>query len=139
MISSRIIHIRKIKNREMEVHDLRSAHVSCLYYLYTAKSITAAELCERCEEDKATVSRALDYLEQRESLAPRIKDAKRYKTALTLTEQGLAVGKEIAEKINGVLQRISGGLTEAQRVEFYRSLAVISSSLDAVAEGEEPL
>ena len=129
--------IRKIKNQEMAEYHLRSAHISCLYYLYAEEGLTATELCERCEEDKATVSRALDYLEQRGYLAPRAKDAKRYKTALVLTEQGLCVGGEIAEKINGVLQRISGGLTEAQRVEFYRSLAVISSSLDAIAEGEE--
>ena len=56
--------IRKIKNQEMAEYGLRSAHVSCLYYIYSVKNITATELCERCEEDKATVSRAIDYLEK---------------------------------------------------------------------------
>ena len=37
------------------------------------------------------------------------------------------------EKINGVLDEISGELTEEERVEFYRSLTIISNSLDAVA------
>ena len=55
--------IRRIKNQEMAEYNLRSAHVSCLYYLYTNKGATATDLCERCEEDKATISRALDYLE----------------------------------------------------------------------------
>ena len=128
--------IRKIKNREMEARGLRSAHVSCLYYLYTAKHLTAAELCERCEEDKATVSRALDHLEQCGYLAPRSADAKRYKAPLSLTEQGSTVGGEIAAKINGVLQAVSDSLTESQRAEFYRSLNAISSRLDAIAEGE---
>lgn len=45
-------------------YQLRSVHVSCLYYLYLANGLTAAQLCERCEEDKATISRALDYLEK---------------------------------------------------------------------------
>ena len=40
---------------------------------------------------------------------------------------------KISEKINGVLDEISGELTEEERVEFYRSLTIISNSLDAVA------
>ena len=56
--------IRKIKNQKMAEYGLRSTHVSCLYFLYTADSLTATELCERCEEDKATISRSLDYLEE---------------------------------------------------------------------------
>ena len=45
--------IRKIKTEEMAEFDLKSPHVSCLYYLYGADSLTATELCEICEEDKA--------------------------------------------------------------------------------------
>ena len=56
--------IRKIKNQEMAEYDLRSPHISCLYYLYSTNGLTATELCERCEEDKATISRSLDYLEK---------------------------------------------------------------------------
>lgn len=35
--------IRKIKNQEMAEYHLRSAHVSCLYYLYTNKVKEAGE------------------------------------------------------------------------------------------------
>ena len=56
--------IRKIKNREMAEYKLRSPHISCLYYLYTSGNLTATDLCEKCEEDKATISRSLDYLEK---------------------------------------------------------------------------
>ena len=56
--------IRKIKNQEMAEYNLRSSHISCLYYLYLSKELTATELCDRCEEDKATISRSLDYLEK---------------------------------------------------------------------------
>ena len=52
--------IRRIKNQEMAAYHLRSAHVSCLYYIYSLDGVTSAELCEHCEEDKATISRALD-------------------------------------------------------------------------------
>ena len=126
--------IRKIKNQEMAEYNLRSAHVSCLYYLYMHKGATATDLCERCEEDKATISRALDYLETNGFLTCESKYAKRYKSPLVLTSKGNAVGKKIADKISGVLDTISGGLTEEERIEFYRSLSIISESLEAVSQ-----
>ncbi len=129
--------IRKIKNQEMAEYNLRSAHVSCLYYLYSAKGATATDLCERCEEDKATISRALDYLETNGYIICGSKSTKRYKSILLLTEKGNKVGKKIADKINGVLDAISGGLTEEERVSFYRSLSIISDSLEEVSKNGE--
>ena len=129
--------IRKIKNQEMAEYNLRSAHVSCLYYLYSNKGSTATDLCERCEEDKATISRALDYLETNGYLTCPAKSAKRYKSPLLLTDLGLDVGKKIADKIDGVLNEISGGLTEVERIAFYRSLSIISESLEAVSKNSE--
>ena len=61
------------------------------------------------------------------------KTPKYYRSTLTLTEKGVTVSRKISEKINGVLDEISGELTEEERVEFYRSLTIISNSLDAVA------
>ena len=129
--------IRKIKNQEMAEYNLRSAHVSCLYYLYTNKGATATDLCERCEEDKATISRALDYLETNGYLTCEAKSVKRYKSPIWLTDKGLAVGKKIADKIDGVLDAISHGLTEEERLAFYRSLSVISESLENVSRNGE--
>ena len=126
--------IRKIKNQEMAEYNLRSAHVSCLYYLYSAKNITATDLCERCEEDKATISRALDYLETSGYLICESKSAKRYKAPLVLTEKGCTIGKKIADKIDGVLDEISVGLTEEERIAFYRSFSIISESLETVSK-----
>ena len=126
--------IRKIKNQEMAEYNLRSAHVSCLYYLYVNTGATATDLCERCEEDKATISRALDYLETNGYLTGESKNVKRYKSPLILTDKGKEVGKKIADKISGVLDTISVCLTEEERVAFYRSLAIISDSLEAVSK-----
>jgi DNA-binding MarR family transcriptional regulator len=126
--------IRKIKNQEMAEYHLRSAHVSCLYYLYIHKGATATDLCERCEEDKATISRALEYLETNGFLTSRSKCAKRYKSPLILTDKGDEAGKKITDKINGVLDAISDGLTDEERLAFYRSLSIISESLEAVSQ-----
>lgn len=130
--------IKKIKNQEMAEYNLRSAHISCLFHLYLVEGgLTATELCERCEEDKATISRAIDYLESNDYLTCHSKSAKRYKSPLLLTDKGKAVGKKIADKISGVLNQTGTGLTEEERVAFYRSLAIISDALEKVSKKGE--
>ena len=56
--------IKRIKAEEMAELALKGPHVSCLYYLSLCDAMTAAELCERCDEDKAAISRSLDDLEK---------------------------------------------------------------------------
>lgn len=129
--------IRKIKNREMEEYGLRSVHVSCLYYIYSLKDATATDLCEHCEEDKATISRALEYLEKNGYVRRGSESAKRYKSPLILTDKGTLAAEKIAGKIRGVLDAIGEDLTEAERISFYRSLTIISKSLEAVSAGNE--
>lgn len=126
--------IRKIKNEEMANYELRSPHVSCLYYLYIAKELTAKELCERCEEDKATISRSLDYLEKNNYLVCKSDSKKRYNAPFELTERGLRAGKRIADRIAAVLDEISIGISEEDRAVFYRSLNKISENIDQVAK-----
>ena len=56
--------IRRIKHEEMKKYNLKSLHVSCLYYCFQNNGkLTATKLCEVCDEDKASVSRAIEYLE----------------------------------------------------------------------------
>lgn len=129
--------IRKIKNQEMAEYNLRSAHVSCIYYLYISSGATATDLCERCEEDKATISRAIDYLETNGFLTCESKTAKRYKSTLMLTDKGNEVGKQIGDKISAVLDTVSVDLTEEERAAFYRSLSIISKSLEDIAKNIE--
>ena len=125
--------IRKIKNQEMAEYNLRNSHVSCLYFIYMAGEITATELCEKCEEDKATISRAIEYLEKNDFVTCEVKNGKRYKSPLVLTEKGNVVGKKLCNKIDGVLDETSIGLSDEERNEFYRCLAIISNSLENVA------
>jgi len=125
--------IRKIKNQAMSNYNLRSTHVSCLYYLYTSNGLTATELCERCEEDKATISRALDHLEKNGYLSYKITGSRRYKSPLVLTDVGRKVGGEIADQITAVLEAISVDLADRDRTVLYRSLDVISKALDTIA------
>ena len=124
--------IKKIKNHEMAAYDLRSSHISCLYYLYSSDGLTATDLSERCEEDKATISRSIEYLERNGYITCESKFAKRYKSPLVLTEKGKEIGKKITDKIDLAFDEISVGLTEEERIAFYRSLNIISDGLEAI-------
>ena len=124
--------VKKIKNQEMATYGLRSTHVSCLYYLYSAGSLTATELCERCEEDKATISRALVFLEERGFVSCLSKTVKRYKSPLYLTEKGKEAAGKIHAAVNRVLDEVGVGLTDEQRKTFYAYLTVISGNLEKI-------
>lgn len=126
--------IKRIKNHEMADHNLKSAHISCLYYIYHNHGITATELCEKCEEDKATVSRALNYLKKNGFIIEQHDDNKKYKNPLVLTEKGKDTGLKISEKIDKILSEAGGKLTNKERIMFYRILTSISNELDIIAE-----
>ncbi len=122
--------IKRIKNQEMAEYGLRSPHVSCLYYLYCEDSLTATDLVERCEEDKATISRSLDFLEEKGFITYETKQSKRYKAPISLSSKGVTVGRTITEKINYVLSEFCIGLKEEELREFYRCLNIVSDSLE---------
>ncbi len=129
--------IRRIKTQEVARFQLKGPHVSCLYYLYKKKSLTSSELCLLCEEDKANLSRTLDYLEERGYLAPRIAGQKRYRSPLTLTEEGARVGAYIAERVDRVLTAASEGVSESDRRTMYESLTRISENLQRYGDYED--
>lgn len=120
--------IHKIKSEEMKGFDLKSSHVSCLYYIYKYDVMTAKELCQVCGEDKANISRAIKYLEERGYLACNTK-GKRYQSALLLTDEGKKTGAFIADKIDTVLNLASQGVSDEERRVMYKSLNIINENL----------
>jgi DNA-binding MarR family transcriptional regulator len=126
--------VRKIKTEEMAEFNLKSPHVSCLYYLSKQETLTAKELCDICHEDKAAISRSLDYLEKNGYISCASEAKKRYKSPLSLTEKGQTAGKNIAKKIDGILQVAGDGLTEENRAVFYQSLELICKNLQTICE-----
>ncbi len=141
LISSISRSIRRIKAEEMAEFDLKSPHVSCLYYLYKAESMTAAELCELCDEDKAAVSRSILYLEQNGFLVRSGGTAgqtrtgvKHYRASLALTDKGREAASRLAERVDCVLDEVAQGVSEEERVILYRCLHQIDRNLADICE-----
>lgn len=129
--------IHKLKWDEMSRLGLKGAHVTCLYYLYRAeKPLTARELCDECGEDKAAVSRALDFL-GREGYVCGEETMKKYRSPVRLTERGLAVGKTVAEKIDAILSKAREGISAEDTQAMYRALRAIERNLKEICQGEE--
>lgn len=125
--------IHKLKTAEMAEFNLKSSHVSCLYYLYK-EEMTAKELCDACDEDKANISRAVKYLEENGFLECKSKAQKRYQTPICLTEKGKDVASHIVEKIDSVLSAAGNGVSDENRKIMYQSLATIAKNLEELCE-----
>ena len=129
--------IRKLKTEEMAELELKSPHVSCLYYLHKMGELTAKELCDVCEEDKAAVSRSIEYLEANGFLTCASQTQKRYTAQLSLTQKGREAATRLAEKIDGVLARSAQGLSEGELAIMYRALAQVAANLRRLCERYE--
>lgn len=131
--------IKKIKNQEMEEYNLKSTHISILYYLYINEELTSTNLVEKCEEDKATISRSIDYLEEEGYISCDSKLQKRYNSPLKLTDKGYEVGYKIYNKINNALGKLDDEIKEEDRILFYNCLNKISETLDEISKKDQCL
>lgn len=126
--------IHKIKTEEMAEFGLKSPHVSCLYYLFKFGALTAKELCDVCAEDKAAISRSIDFLEQEGYIVCNDVAKKRYRSYLQLTQKGVEVGSHIAQKIENIVEQASSGISEQDREILYQSLFAICDNLEKICE-----
>lgn len=129
--------IYKIKTEEMAEYNLKSSHVSCIYYIYRYGSLTPKELCDLCGEDKANISRALKYLEENQYLIINNDSNKKYQRPIVLTENGVKIGKHLSEKINEILSIASEGLSEEKRNIMYEGLSLINNRLNKLCDEYE--
>ena len=119
----------KIKTEAMKKFKLKGSHVSCIFALYrNKKGLTNKELCEVCVEDKAAISRTLDYLEKNKYVVYNNKD-RIYKAPITLTKKGKEVGEYVTNVINDALEKSCEGVSKEDLAIFYRGLITINENM----------
>lgn len=125
--------IYRIKCAEMGELGLKSTHVSCLYYLYRAeRPLNLKELCGVCGEDKAAVSRAVNFLGREGYVAEG--GAGKYRSPLSLTKKGEETAAIIAERIESLLAVAGGGIPDGERETLYKNLQAIADNLQKLCE-----
>ena len=126
--------IHKVEEKEMQQINLKSQHISCLYYLSISERLRAKDIVELYLEDKGQVSRSLDYLEKNGYILCESKAIKRYNAYYYLTEKGKEVSKYVETKVNDIVDAVSNFLSDEERFTMYRCLAKISKNLEKVDE-----
>lgn len=124
--------IQKIKRLRMDRIGLKGTHVMCIHYLYAyPEGLTGTELCAKCREDKAGISRILSDLEASHMIC--YQDAgskKKYRAKAVLTEEGLAYGAKVNAYIEHAVIAGANGLDASDTEAFYRVLFTIADNLD---------
>lgn len=127
--------IQKLERVEMAKYGLKGPHAQCLQVMAGfPEGITATELTERCEKDKAAISRAVAELEEAGLLVRSQKDGLRYRAQLVLTPKGQEAAGKVIDRIRLAVERAGAGLDEEERTVFYRVLGRIAENLHAVCE-----
>ena len=120
--------IQQIKSLEMTEFGLKGTHAMCLFFLHhqDEEGLTAAQLCQLCEEDKAAISRTLSTLQTRGYITS---DEKKYRAHLVLTDSG----REVARRMDDLIEQWVGfggdGVSDEERATFYRVLESIALNL----------
>lgn len=128
--------IQRIKKHEMSSLGLKGTHVMCIYYLdLNPEGLTAADLCRKCKEDKAGISRTLSDLEQLGFLSYQgAPDKKKYRAKALLTESGKNYAVKVHELILQATAEGGDGISEEEREIFYRILFLISDNLNRLCK-----
>ena len=134
-VSSLYRDIQRIERRETAKYGMKGPHAQCLLAMSRyPEGVTATQLCEICEKDKAAISRTLAELQQGGLVLRTERNGTRYRALLTLTEKGKDAARTVNEKAQIAVELAGAGLDDAQREVFYAVLDVIAGNLHTICK-----
>lgn len=126
--------IQKIQRSEMAKYGLKGAHAQCLIAMGRyPEGITAAQLSQISEKDKAAISRTLSELSQEGLVERRTKNGNAYRAPLFLTDAGREAAALLNERAKFAVEQAGEGLTDADRQIFYAALDLIAGNLQRIS------
>ncbi|MBQ3022474.1 MAG: hypothetical protein IJD91_04015 [Clostridia bacterium] len=125
----------KIATEELKPYGLKGGYVVYLIALFKAPhGLTAANLSQMCNRDKAEVSRAVKALELKEFVIRTNTTSTGYRASISLTQKGREVTHSLRERVKLVVEKGGEGLSDSERDIFYNSLEIISKNLKVISE-----
>lgn len=131
--------ILKIERAAMVKHGLKGSYA--LYLSAIARhpdGLTATQLCEICDKDKAAISRVIGELVQK-GLVKRVSvNETLYRAMLKLTDEGQVVADEVAHLAQIAVSKATRGMSEENRRIMYECLGLIASNLRSICKDGLP-
>ena len=127
--------IQKIEREEMEKLGLKGAYAQYLVAMHRyPEGITAADLCEVCDKDKAAVSRAVTEMEKHGLLSKLCGYENQYRALLRLTEKGRHAAEYVCRKAVCAVQIAATEVDDEARAVMYRSLRSVASRVQLITK-----
>lgn len=125
--------IQRIERDEMEKLGLKGAYAQYLVAMHRyPDGITAADLCEVCDKDKAAVSRAVTEMERHGLLSKLCSHENQYRALLQLTEKGRQAAEFVCRKAVSAVQIAAAEIDDETRTILYRALRSVSSHVQTI-------
>lgn len=132
-------HWHKLTAEEMAKYGLKGTH--CIYLLTLFRNpqgLSAPQLCELCDRDKADVSRMMAIMEQKGLVCKECVGSSKYRGIFRLTEAGSIAAEQVNHRASLAVELAGRDLTEENREIFYASLDSILSNLRQLSKNGIP-
>lgn len=127
--------VQKIERVEMAKFGLKGPQAQCLLAMNRhPEGVTATQLRELCDKDKAAISRTVAELEQVGMVERITNNGNRYRAILKLTAAGEFAARQVADRANFAVEKASEGMSDEERAVMYRTLGLIAGHLQTICD-----
>lgn len=128
-------HIQKLERDEMIKFGYKGAFAQYLVaMLHYPQGITAAQLSEICDKDKAAVSRIVSEMIEKGLVVRKSATETMYRAKLTLSQEGEKVAQFVARRASAAIEAMGNELSEEQRKTLYFALDNIARKLHILSK-----
>lgn len=128
-------YIQKIETDELEKMGLKGSYALYLIILSRyPQGLTATELCEQCEKDKAAISRAVASMEKQGLITRNSDSHSPYRAPIILTAAGKAAADHVRQKAIVAVSRAGTGVSDEDRAIMYATLEKIAANLQLISK-----
>jgi DNA-binding MarR family transcriptional regulator len=129
--------LHKLSADEMKRFGMRGSWAKYLIALKLhTDGVTAGQLCDICDRNKADVSRAMSELESK-GIVTRLEADANYRVRFLLTEQGKKISDALSERASIAIESVSC-LDDNERRVLYKALESISVNLEMLVKNGIP-
>lgn len=134
--------LKNIKKKEMSYmseYGLRSVHMGCLLRIkHSERGMTITELSRESNTDKALISRVIKELTLDGFVTTKTAgEDKSYRKKYYLTEKSENVVSDIDEDIGSYMAQARVGISDADMLKFYETLAVLTKNISLIADDDQ--